>query len=132
MIKAIHNTAVHLQAFISQLAPKPVKRHDLTMTSDLPLEYIFHHVFLPPKLPDKEDERERYDVVLTQLCQQELEKFHDFLPSDQRQPVKRMVETMKGMVLDLSATAAPFSNIVKGLKTMKTEGTYIHPPKDLY
>ncbi|TGO33323.1 hypothetical protein BHYA_0252g00040 [Botrytis hyacinthi] len=94
------------------------------MISDLPLEYIFHHVFLPPKLPDKEDEREKNDVVLTQLCQQELQKFHDFLPSEQRQPVKRMIETIKGMVLDSSATTAPFSNVFKGLKTMKTEDVY--------
>ncbi|TGO22272.1 hypothetical protein BPAE_0175g00160 [Botrytis paeoniae] len=94
------------------------------MISNLPLEYIFHHVFLPPKLPDKEDEREKYDVVLAQLCQQELQTFHDCLPNDQRPPVKRMIEMIKGIVLDPSATAAPFSNVVKGLKTMKTEDVY--------
>ncbi|TGO08655.1 hypothetical protein BTUL_0198g00170 [Botrytis tulipae] len=94
------------------------------MISDLPLEYIFHHVFLPPKLPDREDERERYDVVLTQLCQEELQNFHDFLPSDQRQPVKRMLRMIEGMVLDSSATATLFSNIIKGLKTMAIEDVY--------
>ncbi|KAF7935181.1 uncharacterized protein EAE97_008088 [Botrytis byssoidea] len=94
------------------------------MISDLPLEYIFHHVFLPPKLPDMEDERERYDVVLTQFCQEELRNFHDFLPSDQRQPVKRMLRMIEGMVLDSSATATLFSNIIKGLKTMEIEDVY--------
>ncbi|KAF7929086.1 hypothetical protein BELL_0370g00080 [Botrytis elliptica] len=94
------------------------------MISDLPLEYIFHHVFLPPKLPDKEDEREKYDVVLTQLCQQELQNFHDFLPSDQRQPVRRMIGMIEGMIIDSSATGTLFSNIIKGLKTMEIEDVY--------
>ncbi|KAK6595662.1 hypothetical protein H4I96_09981 [Botrytis cinerea] len=92
------------------------------MISNLALEYIFNHIFLPPKLPDKEDEREKYDVVLTQLCQQELQNFHDYLPSRQRPPVKRMIGMINGLVFDPSATTTSFSNIIKSLKTMKTEG----------
>lgn len=100
------------------------------MISNLALEYIFNHIFLPPKLPDKEDEREKYDVVLTQLCQQELQNFHDYLPSRQRPPVKRMIGMINGLVFDPSATTTSFSNIIKSLKTMKTEGTDIYPPPE--
>ncbi|KAF7944218.1 hypothetical protein EAE96_010620 [Botrytis aclada] len=94
------------------------------MISKLSLEYIFHHVFLPPKLPDKEDEREKHDVVLTQLCQRELQNFHDCLPSDQRPQVKRMIGMINGMVPDPSATGTLFSNIIEGLKTMEIEDVY--------
>ncbi|KAM0310792.1 hypothetical protein ACHAO8_007779 [Botrytis cinerea] len=85
------------------------------MISNLALEYIFNHIFLPPKLPDKEDEREKYDVVLTQLCQQELQNFHDYLPSRQRPPVKRMIGMINGLVFDPSATTTSFSNIIKSV-----------------
>ncbi|ESZ97758.1 hypothetical protein SBOR_1840 [Sclerotinia borealis F-4128] len=85
------------------------------------LKYIFHHVFLPPRLPHEEDGRTEHDVVLTQLFQEELQNFHDGLPFHQRSQFKRMIEMVKGMVLVDNDATTPTSKIINNLTTMRTE-----------
>ncbi|KAF7865854.1 hypothetical protein EAF04_006019 [Stromatinia cepivora] len=91
------------------------------MVSRSSLKYIFHHVFLPPKLPHEEDDRTEHDAVLTQILRAELQNFHDGLPSHQKSQFKRMIEMMNGTVVREDDTTMPTSNVIKNLETMKIQ-----------
>lgn len=92
------------------------------MVSPSDFKYIFHHVFLPPRLPHKEDNRLEHDVVLTRLLRVELENFHDGLLSSQRSQAKRIIEMVKGIEFFEGDTAASTLRFVNNLKTMTTQG----------
>ncbi|CAD6445109.1 78d31050-1f6d-4ac6-9bad-745dfd628371 [Sclerotinia trifoliorum] len=91
------------------------------MASKSSLTYIFHHVFLPPKLPHQEDGRTEHDAVLTQILRAELQNFHDYSLSHQTPQFKRVIEMINGIVVEEDDTTAPTSKVIKNLETMKAQ-----------
>lgn len=91
------------------------------MASKSSLKYIFHHVFLPPKLPNQEDGRTEHDAVLTQILREELQNFHDAFSSHQNSQFKRVIEMVNGMLAGEDDTNTPTSKVIKNLETMKTQ-----------
>ncbi|TEY33340.1 hypothetical protein BOTCAL_0677g00030 [Botryotinia calthae] len=100
---------------------KSFGRRDFEMSFEDSLQYIFHHVFLPPKLPHEEDGRAEHDGVLTQLFHEELKNFNDGLPSQQRPQLTRVIKMVNGIVPREDNTTTPSSEIIKNLKTMKLQ-----------
>jgi hypothetical protein len=47
------------------------------------LTYMIHHVFLPPKLPNKDDFNAEYDTILLDTTISSLLKFKGFIKQDQ-------------------------------------------------
>ncbi|KAF7897772.1 uncharacterized protein EAF01_008738 [Botrytis porri] len=91
------------------------------MVSKTSSQYIFHHVFFPPKLPHEEDGRAEHDVVLTRLFYEELMNFHPDLAPEQRLQFGRVIEMVKGIVSGEDDTTTPSSKIIKNLRTMKVQ-----------
>ncbi|XMA11506.1 hypothetical protein WAI453_004297 [Rhynchosporium graminicola] len=48
------------------------------------LEYIITHVFLPPKLPQKDDSNPDRDLALTEILKAALDSFQAQLPARER------------------------------------------------
>ncbi|CAG8973653.1 hypothetical protein HYALB_00002219 [Hymenoscyphus albidus] len=54
------------------------------MASPQSLPYIINHVFLPPKLPQKDDNDFEQDSALVQECEAALTSFQTYLPAEER------------------------------------------------
>ena len=68
------------------------------MDSNLP--YIINHVFLPPKLPQKDDSSPSRDAALAEALLEGLEAFHDLLPGPEQpqwSPLIRMIRQVLSM-----------------------------------
>ena len=68
------------------------------MDSNLP--YIINHVFLPPKLPQKDDSSPSRDAALAETLLEGLKAFHDLLPTQQQpqwSPLIRMIYQVLSM-----------------------------------
>ncbi|KIM42918.1 hypothetical protein M413DRAFT_10316 [Hebeloma cylindrosporum] len=71
--------------------------------------YAFHHVFLPPKLPQEEDYEEDRDVVLCRLVYDACREFPSILPSQDMQKkwstvvqmLKNLLESTQGLDKDV-------------------------------
>ncbi|KAL4994276.1 hypothetical protein BDV10DRAFT_189152 [Aspergillus recurvatus] len=60
--------------------------------------YLFHHVFLPPKLPQKDDYNARYELILLDTVIDTLKKFRTLVPNQHRQvlgPVITMIARLR-------------------------------------
>lgn len=69
------------------------KKESLDLMSRTSLEYIYHHLFLPPKLPGTDDSSQKNEAILLDFVQQSLERF---LPDRQDgEVVKVSISMMK-------------------------------------
>jgi hypothetical protein len=85
---------------------------------DKDLEYVIHHVFLPPKLPERDDSSSKNDLLLTQLVKDALKSAAARLGDDQCPSLSSMLNIM------LYEGDGPMSTIKlsNSLKSMKENG----------
>ena len=88
------------------------------------LEYIFKHVFLPPKLPGSCDRTVEAEVGLTMQFHDALKTFTGLLREvDQKQWIK--LPLMLSVLLDDGNLGSPLENIDRKLGDMAEGGMYI-------
>ena len=64
------------------------------------LLYIFNHVFLPPKLPQKDDSSVAASYALTETCLSALQDFQSYVPEHRRSEFSACIRMIRG-TLDL-------------------------------
>lgn len=61
------------------------------------LTYIIHHVFLPPKLPNKDDLNAEYDTILLETTISSLLEFKGFITPDQAVIVDYVIDMITNL-----------------------------------
>ena len=96
------------------------------MARSLHLLYTINHVFLPPKLPQKDDEEDRDDEALLLECERAWELFQPHVPLQEslnwsgcRTMLRKMIE-----MRDSSGTMVP-DKIEAMIKSMSQKGISI-------
>lgn len=94
------------------------------------LTYVINHVFLPPKLPQKEDDYiPEKDNAIGEHCKSAIASFRDYLP-DQRSKSKLKWAVCDRMIRNLLELRDPVEGAVsdklgKYIAEMKIHGTYL-------
>ena len=78
------------------------------------LDYIIHHVFLPPKLPQKDDSGVEETIALIELVLAAMRLLQDLLPEHERSEWNPCMKMMRNM-LELKNQSGHL--IAKKLKT---------------
>ena len=96
------------------------------MSPSQPLLYAVHHVFLPPQLPQANDQTVNRDRSLCEHVRQSIVAYKRRLPDSQKSqwdPVLRMVDNLSGS--QASDVLSP-ETIESQMSHMRAGGTVIH------
>jgi hypothetical protein len=62
------------------------------------MQYIINHVFLPPKLPQKDDSKPENDHALTEECETALRSCQNYFPRQDHRRLAACTKTLKKML----------------------------------
>ncbi|TAQ90964.1 hypothetical protein B7494_g730 [Chlorociboria aeruginascens] len=90
------------------------------------LNYSINHVFLPPKLPQRDDRGPGRDAALTKICLNALELFQRQLLTDEKPPWQRTAKMVKNFLAYTDSDGALFTDEVnKSLATMSDKDSLV-------
>ncbi|KAL2821232.1 hypothetical protein BJX63DRAFT_427905 [Aspergillus granulosus] len=88
--------------------------------------FVFNHVFLPPKLPAKDDCKDANDILLLDKSIQALREFQEYLPNDQADCTRDLVTMLSHlrMILDTHGSIIE-AELQRALARLATEGGFL-------
>jgi hypothetical protein len=86
------------------------------------LQYIIHHVFLPPELPQEYDGSAAQDLHLTTLFRDALQSFCDLQPLDAQSYWQGMITGLDLLATGENASSTSIKEVIESLPKMKSGG----------
>lgn len=88
--------------------------------------YLFHHVFLPPKLPQEDDQNPKYELILLDSVIHALRDFRNHVPSQQEVIIASVI-TMVCRLKTISTIHGDVrkAELKKALEDLDTDGKSI-------